>query len=183
MCYRLFGEWRKAWEMIEKIIKTVVLPLAKPQHSPYPPSPRLCESWSYEHSPKDKTWKFRDWEEAAQVCPGAAEWGGLFGHTLEKEREDRNLKKTLPVNVSSTVILEWWQLVKNTPNLKKTQANFSDNSAITDVTGHEWCVLKDGPHDPALILIIAALALLKAIFLIPYFVIIYHLALVWFSFL
>lgn len=44
-------------------------------------------------------------------------------------------------------------------------------------------MLKDGPHDQALILITSVLALLKAIFLIPYFVLIYHLALVWFSFL
>lgn len=51
------------------------------------------------------------------------------------------------------------------------------------MTGHEESVLKDGPHDRALILIISVLALLKVIFLTPYFVIFYHLALVCFSFL
>lgn len=45
--------------MIEKIITAVVLPLAKPQHSLYPPSPGLCDL-DLMNTLKDKTWKFRD---------------------------------------------------------------------------------------------------------------------------
>lgn len=40
------------------------------------------------------------------TCPGAAERGEVFGQTLEKERGDRDNKKTPPVNAPSTDILD-----------------------------------------------------------------------------
>lgn len=52
------------------------------------------------------------------VCPGAAERGEVFGETLEKERGDRDNKKTPPVNAPSTDILDNTSWLKTHQTLK-----------------------------------------------------------------